>query len=77
MPRDIESVGENFYMMDHRGITWFTPKMVLVGFVDSKMYRPFVGDGDGELTFVKLAATEFEWWPGRYVMIGYGRNGVA
>lgn len=43
-PREIESIGDNFYLLDHRGLTWFTPNYVLVGFVDSKIYKPLVNE---------------------------------
>lgn len=42
IPKDIESVGNNFYMFNPDGLTWFSYKngLTLTGFTDYKYYRP-------------------------------------
>lgn len=62
IPREIESLGSKFYLINHRGITWLREDFVLVGLVDDRIYKPLINE-DNELIFVKLVATEMEWWP--------------
>jgi hypothetical protein len=43
IPKEIESVGNNFYMFNNEGMTWFNLArgFNLTGFTDYKLYRPF------------------------------------
>lgn len=54
MPREIESVGSNFYLLDHRGVTWFTSTFTLVGLVDSRAYKVLANE-EGKIVLVKMA----------------------
>lgn len=65
IPKEIESVGNNYYMFNNEGMTWFTygPNgLVLTGFTDHKIYKPFVNE-DGKIIFMSSYAGEMEWWP--------------
>lgn len=65
IPKEIESVGNNYYMFNNEGMTWFTygPQgLVLTGFTDHKIYKPFVNE-DGKIIFMSSYAGEMEWWP--------------
>lgn len=44
VPKEMESVGNNFYMFNAEGMTWFkrTNGLVLTGFTDYKSYRPLM-----------------------------------
>lgn len=64
IPKEMESVGNNFYMFNAEGMTWFkrTTGLVLTGFTDYKSYRPLMTT-DGEVIYVSLQSGEMEWWP--------------
>lgn len=64
MPRELKSVGENFYLMDTKGMTWLTPERRLVGFTDGKSYYPILNENK-ELVFVMYHRAGLEWWDGR------------
>lgn len=44
IPKQIESVGNNFYMFNNEGMTWFNRNngLVLTEYTDYKTYRPLM-----------------------------------
>ena len=44
IPKEIQSIGNNFYMFNNQGMTWFNFNngLTLTGFTDHKIYRPYV-----------------------------------
>lgn len=64
IPKDIESIGNNFYMFNQDGLTWFSYSNVLTltGFTDYRQYKPLTNE-DGKVLFVSVSNGEIEWWP--------------
>ena len=51
----MESVGDNFYMFNNEGMTWFNRNngLILTGFTDYKTYRPLM-TVDEKVIYVSL-----------------------